>query len=109
MAQSGPTPPQVAGDGTGSITGTWRVVTSDGTANNADGQLFAVIDPTGTGAYASGTQLVAETNMVGNGKGNVVQRTVTRALRAVGIQRRATNVGADAVSATLLEQQPLGT
>jgi hypothetical protein len=94
VAQSGNTLPQVSGDGTGTITGTWRIVTSDGTAINKDGDLFAVIDPTGTGAYSTGTQLVATSDMVGNGKGNVVQR----ALRAVGIQRRANNVGADAVS-----------
>lgn len=92
MALSGDTLPQVSDDGTGTITGTWRIVTSDGTANNAQGDLFAVIDSTGTGKYSTGTQLTATSNMVGNGKGNVVQR----ALRAVGIQRRATNVGADA-------------
>ncbi|KAH8648553.1 hypothetical protein BX600DRAFT_475435 [Xylariales sp. PMI_506] len=92
MALSGSTLPQVSGDGTGTITGTWRIVTSDGTANDKEGNLFAVIDPTGTGAYSTGTQLVATSSMVGNGKGNVVQR----ALAAIGIQRRATNVGADA-------------
>lgn len=96
MALSGDTLPQVAADGTGSITGTWRIVTSDGTANDKTGKLFAVIDETGTGAYSSGTQLEATSDMVGNGKGNVVQRMVTRALHTVGIQRRATNVGADA-------------
>ncbi|KAH8890568.1 hypothetical protein GQ53DRAFT_747342 [Thozetella sp. PMI_491] len=92
MAQSGNTLPQVSADGTGTVTGTWRVVTSDGTANNKAGDLFAVIDSTGTGKFSQGTQLVATTNLVGNGNGNVVQR----ALRAIGIQRRATNVGADA-------------
>ncbi len=100
MAMSGSTLPQVSGDGSGAITGTWRIVTSDGTANDKSGNLFAVIDETGTGKYSQGTQLVATSSMVGNGKGNVVQRTVERALRAVGIQRRATNVGADAVSDT---------
>lgn len=98
MALSGSTLPQVSADGTGSINGTWRIVTSDGTANDKQGNLFAVIDETGTGKYSTGTQLTATSAMVGNGQGNVVQRTVTRALRAVGIQRRATNVGADAVS-----------
>lgn len=96
VAQSGNTLPQVSGDGTGSITGTWRIVTSDGTANNAQGDLFAVIDPTGTGAFASGTQLTATSDMVGNGKGNVVQRSLTKIARALG--KRATNVGANAVS-----------
>lgn len=98
MALSGDTLPQVAADGTGTITGTWRIVTSDGTANDKSGNLFAVVDETGTGAYSKGTQLTATSDMVGNGKGNVVQRMVTRALQTVGIQKRATNVGADAVS-----------
>lgn len=94
MAQSGNTLPQVSADGTGTITGTWRIVTSDGTANNAQGELFAVIDSTGTGAYSTGKQLVATSDMVGNGNGNVVQRSLTRIARALG--KRATNVGADA-------------
>ncbi|KAH8879149.1 hypothetical protein GQ53DRAFT_855242 [Thozetella sp. PMI_491] len=96
MVSSGQTLPQVSGDGTGVITGTWRIVTSDGTANDKEGNLFAVIDSTGTGAYSSGKQLVATSSMVGNGKGNVVQRAIESAMRAVGIQRRANNVGADA-------------
>ncbi|KAI0198885.1 hypothetical protein F4808DRAFT_434130 [Astrocystis sublimbata] len=88
---SGPTLPQVSGDGSGMITGIWRIVTSDGTANDKHGSLFAVIDPTGTGNYEDGMQLVATSSMVGDG-GNVVQR----ALQAVGIWKRASNVGADA-------------
>lgn len=84
MALSGNTLPQVSATG-GSITGTWQTVTSDGTANNKAGEMFAVLDTTGTGAYSNGTQLVATSKMVGNGQGNVVQK-------------RATNVGADAVS-----------
>ncbi|KAJ2978265.1 hypothetical protein NUW58_g7552 [Xylaria curta] len=91
MALSGSTLPQVSGDGTGTITGIWRIVTSDGTANDKHGNMFAVIDPTGTGNYEDGIQLVATSSMVGN-RGNVVQR----ALRAIGIKKRATNVGADA-------------
>ncbi|TID26941.1 hypothetical protein E2P81_ATG01402 [Venturia nashicola] len=82
MALSGDTLPQVSATG-GSITGTWQTVTSDGTANNKAGELFAVLDTTGTGSYSNGTQLVATSKMVGNGQGNVVQK-------------RATNVGADA-------------
>ncbi|KAH7014316.1 uncharacterized protein B0I36DRAFT_49218 [Microdochium trichocladiopsis] len=96
MALSGNTLPQVSADGAGTITGTWRTVTSDGTANDKQGNLFAVLDTTGTGKYSAGTQLVATSSMVGNGKGNVVQRAVDFVLRSVGIQRRATNVGADA-------------
>jgi hypothetical protein len=92
MALSGNQLPQVSGDGSGTITGTWRIVTSDGTANDKQGNLFAVIDSTGTGAYSKGKQLEATSSMVGNGKGNVVQR----ALAAVGLRKRATNVGADA-------------
>ncbi|KAI0530087.1 hypothetical protein GGR58DRAFT_267649 [Xylaria digitata] len=91
MALSGSTLPQVSGDGTGAITGVWRIVTSDGTANDKHGNLFAVIDTTGTGNYEDGTQLVATSSMVGD-RGNVVQR----ALQAIGIRKRATNVGADA-------------
>ncbi|KAI0522048.1 hypothetical protein F5B22DRAFT_457064 [Xylaria bambusicola] len=91
MALSGSTLPQVSGDGTGTITGIWRIVTSDGTANDKHGNLFAVIDPTGTGNYEDGMQLVARSTMVGN-DGNVVQR----ALQAIGVRKRATNVGADA-------------
>ncbi|KAI0433262.1 hypothetical protein F5Y09DRAFT_91994 [Xylaria sp. FL1042] len=91
MALSGNTLPQVSGDGTGTITGVWRIVTSDGTANDKHGSLFAVIDPTGTGNYEDGIQLVATSSMVGD-NGNVVQR----ALRAIGIRKRAINVGADA-------------
>ncbi|RDW60571.1 hypothetical protein BP6252_11954 [Coleophoma cylindrospora] len=96
MVSSGSTLPQVSNDGTGTLTGTWRIVTSDGTANDKQGNLFAVLDTTGTGAYSQGTQLVATSDMVGNGKGNVVQRTVERALQSVGLLKRATNVGADA-------------
>lgn len=84
MALSGSTLPQVSAT-SGSITGTWQTVTSDGTANNKAGEMFAVLDTTGTGAYSKGVQLVATSAMVGNGKGNVVQK-------------RANNVGADAVS-----------
>ncbi|KAJ8132897.1 hypothetical protein O1611_g723 [Lasiodiplodia mahajangana] len=91
MALSGNVLPQVSGDGTGTINGVWRIVTSDGTANDKRGNLFAVIDPTGTGQYKNGIALTATSDMVGN-RGNVVQR----ALRAIGIQKRATNVGADA-------------
>ncbi|RDW65170.1 hypothetical protein BP5796_09862 [Coleophoma crateriformis] len=93
MTASGSTLPQVSASG-GTINGTWRIVTSDGTANDKSGTLFAVVDSTGTGAYSKGTQLTATSSMVGN-NGNVVQRAITRSLRAIGIQRRATNVGAD--------------
>lgn len=101
MTLSGNTVPQVSADGTGSINGTWTIVTSDGTAIDKTGKLFAVIDSTGTGKYSKGVQVTATSSMVGNGNGNVVQRAITRALKAVGIQRRANNVGADAVSAIL--------
>ncbi|KAK8133447.1 hypothetical protein PG984_005459 [Apiospora sp. TS-2023a] len=102
MALSGNTLPQVSADGSGTISGTWRTVTSDGTAINKDGELNVVIDPTGTGAYSKGTLLKATSTMVGNGKGNVVQR----ALAAMGIRKRATNVGADA---TFSVKIPAGT
>ncbi|KAI9146982.1 hypothetical protein HJFPF1_13012 [Paramyrothecium foliicola] len=95
MKLMGDTLPQVSPNG-GSISGVWRTVTSDGTANDANGNLFAVIDPTGTGAYSQGIKATATSNMVGNGKGNVVQRAVDVIMRAVGFQKRATNVGADA-------------
>ncbi|RDW84252.1 hypothetical protein BP6252_01842 [Coleophoma cylindrospora] len=96
MVSSGSTLPQVSNDGTGTLTGTWRIVTSDGTANDKQGNLFAVLDTTGTGTYSQGTQLVATSDMVGNGKGNVVQRAVESALKSVGLLKRANNVGADA-------------
>jgi hypothetical protein len=99
MTLSGSTLPQVSADGNGTITGTWRVVTSDGTANDKNGNFFAVLDTTGTGKYSKGALLTATSALVGNGRGNMVQRSVARALRVVGLQRRgATNVGADAVS-----------
>jgi hypothetical protein len=100
MALAGNTLPQVSGDGTGFINGTWRIVTSDGTSNDNQGNMFAVIDPTGTGKYKSGIQITATSSMVGN-HGNVVQR----ALQAIGITKRATNVGADAVSEMLPGRQ----
>ncbi|KAI0964815.1 hypothetical protein F4678DRAFT_366495 [Xylaria arbuscula] len=89
LALSGSTLPQVSDDGTGTITGTWRIVTSDGTANDKQGSLFAVVDSTGTGKFSQGQTLTATSSMVGK-NGNVVQR----ALRFLG--KRATNVGADA-------------
>ncbi|KAI1328862.1 hypothetical protein F5Y16DRAFT_144612 [Xylariaceae sp. FL0255] len=80
VSQSGTTLPQVSGDGSGVINGTWQIVTSDGTANDEEGKLFAVIDESGTGEYSKGTQVDVESNMVGR-DGNTVQK-------------RADNVGA---------------
>lgn len=93
MAASGTTLPQVSATG-GMLNATWQVVTSDGTCNNKEGECFAVLDTTGTGTFSKGTQLVANTPLVGNGQGNVVQR----ALAAIGLMKRATNVGVTVVS-----------
>jgi len=91
MAQSGDTLPQVT-DG-GMITGTWHTVTSDGA-----GPIAAVLDPTGTGAFASGVMLKTVTQIPGK-NGNI--RPQKRSLwdRAVStISKRAVNINTDEVS-----------
>jgi hypothetical protein len=64
MAQSGSTLPQVSATN-GTISGTFHIVTSDGA-----GPLKAVIDPTGTGAFSTGTMLETVTQVPGR-NGNI--------------------------------------
>lgn len=96
MAQSGNTFAQVSSTG-GSLSGTLHVVTTDGA-----GPYTAIIDPTGTGAFASGTELDVTTQVPGT-KGNIkadgTVNKVKRALMKYGIiAKRAANVNKDYVS-----------
>ncbi|RDL39781.1 Uncharacterized protein BP5553_04121 [Venustampulla echinocandica] len=91
MAQSGDTLPQVSPGG--SLSGTVHIVTTDGA-----GPYTAVIDPTGTGAFASGTEATV-TQQVPGKKGNIAapkQRSlIARTLVKMGIMKRASNVNED--------------
>lgn len=104
MAQSGSTLPQVT-DG-GMISGTFHIVTTDGA-----GPVSAMIDPTGTGAFASGVQASVVQDVPGN-KGNIkangqVPRSLGYwALQARGLVKRASNVNQDFPIAV---QVPAGT
>lgn len=64
MAASGNTLPQVSANG-GSVSGTLHVVTTDGA-----GPFKAMVDSTGTGAFAEGTQAEVATQVPGRG-GNI--------------------------------------
>jgi len=92
MALSGNTLPQVSANG-GSLNGTFHIVTTDGA-----GPVEAVVDPTGTGAFASGTPADVTTQVPGT-RGNIKapkQRSlVMRALVGMGIVKRAANVNED--------------
>ncbi|KAI1855441.1 hypothetical protein JX265_007724 [Neoarthrinium moseri] len=90
MAQSGSTLPQVS-DG-GSISGVFHIVTTDGA-----GPIQAVLDPTGTGAFANGTMLTTTTQVPGT-NGNIKASKNNRSLwtRAMdSIMKRAANVNED--------------
>lgn len=91
MALSGNTLPQVS-DG-GSISGTFHIVTTDGA-----GPIQAVIDPTATGKFSTGTVLKTVTQVPGK-NGNIAppkQRSLwARTLVAMGIMKRAANVNED--------------
>lgn len=91
MAQSGDTLPQVT-DG-GSLSGTIHIVTTDGA-----GPYTAIVDPTGTGAFSTGTQATI-TQQVPGTRGNIAapkQRSlVARTLVSMGIVKRASNVNED--------------
>lgn len=93
VAQSGSTVAQVSADGTGSLSGTYHIVTTDGA-----GPLTAIVDPTGTGAFASGTQADVTTDVPGT-KGNIAapkQRSlIPRTLVKMGLMKRASNVNED--------------
>ncbi|RDW88467.1 hypothetical protein BP6252_00499 [Coleophoma cylindrospora] len=92
MAQSGNTLAQVSPNG-GSLTGTVHIVTTDGA-----GPYSAIVDPTGTGAFSTGTKLDVTTQVPGT-KGNIAapkQRgLITRTLVNFGIVKRASNVNED--------------
>ncbi|RDW57602.1 hypothetical protein BP6252_13684 [Coleophoma cylindrospora] len=92
MAQSGSTLPQVSASG-GSISGTIHIVTTDGA-----GPYTAIVDPTGTGSFSTGTAATVTTQVPGK-KGNIAapkQRgLVTRTLVNLGIVKRASNVNED--------------
>ncbi|RDW56409.1 hypothetical protein BP6252_14163 [Coleophoma cylindrospora] len=91
MAQSGNTLAQVTPGG--SLSGTVHIVTTDGA-----GPYTAIADPTGTGAFSTGTQMTVTTQVPGK-KGNIAapkQRgLITRTLVNLGIVKRASNVNED--------------
>jgi len=91
VAQSGSTLPQVSQGG--SISGTLHIVTTDGA-----GPYTAIVDPTGTGAFSTGTQAEVTTQVPGK-NGNIAapkqRRFIPRMLVAVGIMKRAANVNED--------------
>ncbi|RDW94954.1 hypothetical protein BP5796_00717 [Coleophoma crateriformis] len=91
MAQSGNTLAQVTPGG--SLSGTVHIVTTDGA-----GPYSAIVDPTGTGAFSTGTKMTVTTQVPGT-KGNIAapkQRgLITRTLVNLGIVKRASNVNED--------------
>ncbi|KIM98662.1 hypothetical protein OIDMADRAFT_167470 [Oidiodendron maius Zn] len=91
MAQSGSVLPQVSNGG--SISGTIHIVTTDGA-----GPYTAVVDPTGTGAFASGTEATVTTQVPGK-NGNIAapnqRRFLPRMLVKMGLMKRAKNVNED--------------
>lgn len=91
MAQSGNTLPQVTPGGT--LSGTVHIVTTDGA-----GPYTAIIDPTGTGQFSTGTEAKVTTQVPGN-RGNIApprQRSLfARTLVKMGIMKRASNVNED--------------
>ncbi|KAH6680587.1 hypothetical protein B0J14DRAFT_578956 [Halenospora varia] len=91
MAQSGSTLPQVSPGG--SLSGTVHIVTTDGA-----GPYTAIVDPTGTGAFSTGTK-AAVTQQVPGKNGNIAapkQRSfIPRTLVKMGLMKRASNVNED--------------
>lgn len=77
----------------GSLSGTLHIVTTDGA-----GPYKAIIDPTGTGAFSTGTEAEVTTQVPGT-RGNIAapkqRRFITRALVSMGIVKRAANVNED--------------
>ncbi|KAE9378573.1 hypothetical protein N431DRAFT_400316 [Stipitochalara longipes BDJ] len=93
VAQSGSTLPQVSSSG-GTLSGTLHVVTTDGA-----GPFKAIVDPTGTGQFASGTEADVTTQVPGK-NGNIlpdgqVARAVSRVFARMGLHKRAANVNKD--------------
>lgn len=96
MAQSGSTLPQVSA-GNGTLSGTFHIVTTDGA-----GPVKAMIDSTGTGAFADGTEATVMTQVPGN-NGNIKSDGQVPKLRRFlekmnVIEKRAANVNKDYVS-----------
>jgi len=93
VAQSGSTLPQVSSDGTGSVSGTLHIVTTDGA-----GPYTAIVDPTGTGAFSTGTQMTVTQQVPGN-NGEIAapkqRRLLPRMLVKMGLMKRAANVNED--------------
>ncbi|KAF8847262.1 cell surface protein [Acephala macrosclerotiorum] len=88
MAASGSTLPQVSSGG--SLSGTLHVVTTDGA-----GPFSAIVDPTGTGAFSTGTKATVTQQVPGN-NGNISPNgTVRRLLARMGLMKRAANVNKD--------------
>lgn len=88
MAQSGTTLPQITPGG--SVSGTLHIVTSDGA-----GPYKAMINSDGTGQTWTQAEVVTQ---VPGTKGNIKKtekRFWARALQAVGIMKRATNINED--------------
>lgn len=113
VAQSGSTVPQVSQGG--NLTGTLHIVTTDGA-----GPYTAIVDPTGTGAFATGTKAEVSQQVPGtfgeilpNGDTLKTRRwssSSSRILRRPGLMKRAANVNKDYVSLivsfpTMLEYQ----
>jgi hypothetical protein len=104
MAASGATLPQVS-DG-GNLTGTLHIVTTDGA-----GPYQAIVDPTGTGAFSTGTKATVTQQVPGN-RGEIepngtvpkARRWASSIMRRAGLMKRAANVNKDFVrlSSTLL-------
>lgn len=101
MAASGSKLPQVSDDGTGSLSGTLHIVTTDGA-----GPYEAMIDPTASGLFAEGTPAEVTTQVPGN-QGEIrpdgtvpgeqeqaLQDPGTGLLRR-GLSKRANNVDID--------------
>ncbi|TVY81087.1 hypothetical protein LSUE1_G005440 [Lachnellula suecica] len=110
VAQSGSTVPQVSSSG-GSMSGTLHIVTTDGAE-----PYTAIVDPTGTGAFSSGTQADVTQQVPGtfgeilpNGDTLRERRwsaSSTRVLRRAGIMKRAANVNKDYNEELTLYKQP---
>jgi len=90
MAASGSTLPQVSGDGSGSISGTFHIVTTDGA-----GPVKALVDSTGTGAFESATEADVVTQVPG-ANGNIEpDGTVPKGKFRRWLGKRAANVNQD--------------
>jgi hypothetical protein len=90
VAQSGSTLPQVSSGG--SLSGTLHIVTTDGA-----GPYTAIVDPTGTGAFASGTKAEVTQQVPGVFGEISPSGQARRWLKKMGLMKRAANVNKDYV------------